>query len=303
MTVPRMPERGADPHWPRAAEWLSAGPEEDTVDLAFLGVPASRTSLSPSQAHRTPPAVRLALRRFSTYSSSSGTDVAAAVVARDLGDIDDPDSNELRTSTVVREEMTRTRLLVACGGDNSITYAVMLGSVGNLATAGLVTLDAHHDLRDGVNNGSPVRRLIEAGLDPSQVVQIGISDFANSRFYSDRARELGITVIHRHELEQRSMSEVMRDALDRAGSAGGGVYVDLDLDVCDRAVAPACPASVPGGISALELRAAAFAAGGDQRVVAIDITEVDAAADTPDARTVRLAALCLLEAAAGLTSR
>jgi formiminoglutamase len=35
----------------------------------------------------------------------------------------------------------------------------------------------------------------------------------------------------------------------------------------------------------------------------MDITEVDATNDTPDQRTVRLAALCLLEAAAGLALR
>ncbi len=121
--------------------------------------------------------------------------------------------------------------------------------------------------------------------------------------YAWRANDLGITVIHRPELEHRPMHDVMGQALDIAGAAGGAVYVDLDVDVCDRSVAPACPASAPGGISAFQLRAAAYAAGEDPRVVAIDITEVDAAADAPDQRTVRLAALCVLEAAAGLAGR
>jgi formiminoglutamase len=73
--------------------------------------------------------------------------------------------------------------------------------------------------------------------------------------------------------------------------------------VCDRAVAPACPASVPGGISGRELRVAARAAGADPRVVSLDITEVDATADAPDGRTVRLAALCVLEIATGVLLR
>jgi formiminoglutamase len=95
----------------------------------------------------------------------------------------------------------------------------------------------------------------------------------------------------------------MREALDVAGSGGAEVYVDLDVDVCDRAVAPACPASLPGGLSAGELLDAAYLAGRDPRVRAVDITEVDAEADAPDGRTVRLAALCVLEAAAGLAGR
>ena len=49
----------------------------------------------------------------------------------------------------------------------------------------------------------------------------------------------------------------IRRHLDIAGAAGGPIHVDLDVDVCDRSVAPGCPASVPGGISAYELRSAA----------------------------------------------
>jgi formiminoglutamase len=41
----------------------------------------------------------------------------------------------------------------------------------------------------------------------------------------------------------------------------------------------------------------------DPRVVSADIAEVDATADTDDLRTVRLAALCVLELLAGLATR
>ena len=64
---------------------------------------------------------------------------------------------------------------------------------------------------------------------------------------------------------------------DIAGAGGREIYVDIDVDVCDRSVAPACPASVPGGISADELRQAANLVARDSRVRAIDITEIDAA--------------------------
>jgi formiminoglutamase len=294
-----------DDRWPRAGHWLAAGharTDDQAPDLAFLGVPAHRTSLSPTGAHATPAAVRQALLRYSTYAASHGADLGELHPV-DLGDIDDPDSDESRTTAAARAAVERARLLVACGGDNSITYAVMLGSVPDLSQAGLVTLDAHHDLRDGVSNGSPVRRLVEAGLPGSRVVQIGISDFANARAYSERAAELGITVISRDELHPRRMADAMRDALIIAGAGGGPVYVDLDVDVCDRAVAPGCPASVPGGLAAHELRTAAYLAGADPQVRAIDIAEVDATADTADGRTVRLAALLVLEAAAGLLAR
>ena len=160
-----------------------------------------------------------------------------------------------------------------------------------------------NDLRDGNTNGSPVWRLIQAGLPGKNIVQIGIADFANSAQYSTRAKENGITVIPRCDLRTRSISEVVKQALDIAGAGGREIYVDLDVDVCDRSVVPACPAAMPGGISADELRQGAFFLAADKRVRAIDITEIDASIDTDDQRTVRLAALLVLEAAAGLASR
>lgn len=287
-----------DPRWPRASRWLADGPGRQQPWLGVLGVPAHLTSISATNAHETPAAVRAALARYSTWAESIGRDLRELPVV-DLGDVEDPDGpqGEARTQGLLAD--WQGRLLVALGGDNSITYAVTRG----VAADGLVTLDAHHDLRDGVSNGSPVQRLIEAGLDGRRVVQIGVSDFANSREYASRARDHGITLIHRDEVEDAGMAAVMTRALDIAGADGGRVHVDLDVDVCDRSVTPACPASVPGGLSAHQLRRAARAAGADPRVVSMDLAEVDATADTADQRTVRLVALCILEAAAGLLMR
>jgi formiminoglutamase len=274
--------------------------------LGLLGVPAHLTSLSATRADRTPDAVRAALHRFGTHFTGPDgpNDLSRAVRVSDLGNIAEPDSpaGQRATCDAVAEWLgqagTQTRLLLALGGDNSITVPVALGA----RAGGLVTLDAHHDLRDGASNGSPVRQLVESGLRGDRVVQIGISDFANSPAYAQRARDLGISVIRRDELEVSDIGRLVTAAIDQAG-AGGAVHVDLDVDVCDRSVAPACPASVPGGISAHQLRRAARAAAAHPKVLSMDITEVDASADTPDQRTVRLAALCVLEIAAGLAAR
>jgi formiminoglutamase len=293
-----------DPLWPRAGELLnstSSGP----FDVAVLGVPAHRTSLSPTNAHETPAAVRAALMRYSTWSGDHDVDLAD-LSWHDAGDVEDPDgpAGEERVGAAVRALMPAARLLVAIGGDNSITYSVGMGIwQGVPSRGGLITVDAHHDLRDGESNGSPVRRLVEAGMPGSRIVQIGIAEFANSKAYADRARDLGITVITRHALRRRGVRDVMTEALETAGQAPGGIHVDLDVDVCDRSVAPGCPASVPGGIDADELRRLAFLAAESPLVRSVDITEVDAAADAPDMRTVRLAALLVLESAAGLLCR
>lgn len=301
-----MSEQGlsVDPLWPRAGGWAAgdaAGGQR--ADLTLIGIPTHETSLSPTGAQATPAAVREALRRYSAFVP--GLDVEALRFA-DAGDVTSPDGPEGRERAIaaVRHAVGRSRLTVAVGGDNALTVPVALGAAGgDLATAGMITLDAHHDLRDGTSNGSPVRELLEAGLDGRRVVQIGIADFANSAAYTRRAAEHGITVIPRDALHDRRIEDVMAEALEIAGAAGGPIHVDLDVDVCDRSVAPGCPASIPGGLAAWELRRFARLAAASPLVRSIDIAEVDATADTPDQRTVRLAALLVLESAAGLATR
>jgi formiminoglutamase len=291
-----------DALWPRAATWLQSN--SSNADISVFGVPAHKTSISKTGAHKTPAAIRKALLRYSTYNATRRLDIATLKVS-DLGEVKSPDSieGEQRTSAMA-SVAAKSRLAVALGGDNSITFAVARGVFGtDLSNAGLITLDAHHDLRDGISNGSPVRRLIEAGLNPKRIVQIGIADFSNSPAYAQRAQELGIRVIARSELRRRSVEDIWAEAISIAGAGSAGVHVDFDVDVCDRAVVPGCPAAAPGGISADELRQFAYLAGWSNLVKSIDITEVDATADAPDGRTVRLAALVLLEAAAGLASR
>ena len=280
--------------WPRAASLFSQQ-SENQADVTVVGVPASQTSLSPTSAHQTPNAIRQALQRYSTAHSDPRVNFEK-VSLRDAGDITSPDSDEVVAISELKSIAAKSSLVIALGGDNSITYC----GVQAMQATGLITLDAHYDLRDGVSNGSPVRRLIEAGLSGKRVVQIGIADFSNSTEYAKRAKDFGITVIPRSELRSKSIEEVWAIALSVAGDK---VFVDFDMDVCDRSVVPACPAAAPGGISADELRQFAFLAGSSPSVIGADITEIDATKDSADERTVRLAALVVLEMAAGFSTR
>jgi formiminoglutamase len=291
-----------DENWPRANTLFTAG--LNASDFALIGIPAHKSSLSPTSANLTPGAIREALARYSTFAGSTKTDLTKLAMV-DLGDVTDPDfaDGEAKVAASVENLLANHKLVMALGGDNSITYSVARGLWKDLSKVGVITFDAHHDLRDGQSNGSPIWRLVQAGLPGKNIVQIGISDFANSTAYSKRAEDNGITVIDRAMMRSQSIEKIVTDALAIAGANGREIYVDVDVDVCDRSVAPACPASVPGGITADEIRNAVRLVAKDSRVRAIDITEIDAALDTPDQRTVRLAALLVLEAAAGVASR
>lgn len=279
-----------DPRWPRANTIFSTFPSGG-ADVGIVGVPAHLTSLSPTSAHLTPAAIRQSLARFSLAHSHPNVDISRLKVS-DFGDVKSPDADEAATMVEISSLVAKAKLLIALGGDNSITFSVAKAA----QATGLITLDAHYDLRDGVSNGSPVRRLIDSGLHGSKVVQIGIADFSNSPEYAQRAQQLGITVIHRSSLRGANLEQVWNRAV---AIAGPQIHVDFDMDVCDRSVVPACPASAPGGLSGDEIRQLAFLAGATQEVVSIDISEIDASMDSNDGRTIRLAALVVLEILAG----
>ena len=292
----------SDRLWPRANSLFK--PNLKKADIALVGVPAHKSSISPTSAHLTPKAIREALAKYSTFSASKEIDLRGLSFT-DLGDVINPDGldGKKRVAKKLENVLDDYQTLIALGGDNSITFSVASSIFKDLSKVGLVTLDAHHDLRDGMSNGSPVWRLIQAGLPGKNIVQIGISDFANSREYTQRAKEQGIHIISRDQLRRQSMKDAMKEAFSILNRRVDEIFVDLDVDVCDRAAVPACPASVPGGISADELRQAAFYAGANSKVRAVDITEIDVKKDSPDQRTIRLAALLVLEFAAGVASR
>lgn len=287
-----------DPQWPRAASWFTAQPQGE-VDIALIGVGAHLSAITPNNAHSTPAAIRESLLRYSTWNQTCQIDFADFLQGADFGDVAHPDD---QNATIVELEsaMYKSNFLIALGGDNSITYSgvcALAKAVGGFDKVGLITLDAHHDVRDGISNGSPIRQLIEAGLPGENVVQIGISDFANSKAYAKRVREYGIHVIDRARMRNESLQEIAASAIAIAGENHRAIYLDIDMDVCDRSVVPACPASVPGGLSADEMRQLVALLSADPRVRAADITEIDASIDAADGRTVRLAALVILEMA------
>jgi formiminoglutamase len=289
-----------DPNWPRATELFTGDPN---AMVALLGIPANQTSISPTRADTTPKAVRDALLRFSTYCTSHNQDLRELAVF-DAGNVNEPDHAEGEQRVHEKLKELTNKFVIAVGGDNSITYSVATGIWGSqINSAGLITFDAHHDLRDGESNGSPVRRLVKAGLKGANIVQIGIADFSNSPQYAQRAKDYGITVISRSEIRDRSAQSVIAQALEIAGSAGGPIHVDFDVDVCDRSVVPGCPAAAPGGISADEFRNFAYLIGNSPQVTSVDFTEVDAQADSADGRTIRLVAVSILELLCGFNNR
>ena len=295
-----------DPAWPRASEWLAD--RAPSPDLVVAGVPSSVASISPSEARQAPAAFRAILSKFSVFDGEREVDLRKLPV-RDDGDLTIGDGDMESSQAEIRrfaEGLEPGPVRVFVGGDNAITRPLVAGLArGNLARVGVITFDAHHDVRAldwGPTNGTPIRGLIEEGLFGRNVVQIGIHTFANSPQYRAWCEEQGIAVTTLHQVEDWGIDEAVRRAVHRLETHCDWVYVDFDIDVLDRAYAPACPGSRPGGLTPRQLARAAFACGLHPIVKAADLVEVDPTTDESE-RTLMAMGLTFLSFAAGVAGR
>jgi formiminoglutamase len=299
----------ADLHWPRAHRWLAGEHAPGAArQLAVLGTPSCLGSITPGRCDLAPAAIRHALERYSTYDIAAGRDLSQVAV-HDHGDLPIADQSPAVSFDILRQSVARCAhgadALVLLGGDNSITRGGVHGLRAPLNECGLLTLDAHFDLRDlaaGLTNGNPVRALLADGLPGENIVQIGIQSFANSTDYARVAREAGIRVVSAEQAHQRGLAGVTAEQLAALATRVKTIYVDCDLDVLDRTFSPATPGSRPGGFAPWELREAVRAAGECPHVKILDLVEMDPERDLADA-TALAAAACLLEFASGLAGR
>jgi formiminoglutamase len=303
-----------DPYWPRANAWLTREGTAPKVGLQrgllkVLGIPVTLGSITPSSCDLAPQAIRQALSRFSTYDLNHERDLLNLKV-EDLGDLplaktSVADAKDPIVAAVREALKDATAALVILGGDNSLTRPACLGMEPQIKDCGLLTLDAHLDLRhleNGLLNGNPVRALLEDGLPGTNIVQIGLQSFSNSAAYHQIAKDAGITVVPVESIAAKGIENVVRRALEMLADRCKSIYVDLDLDVMDRVFAPSPGGSRPGGITPLQLRNAAYECGLHPKVRVVDIVELDPTRDVNDV-TALAAASCLLSFASGVLGR
>lgn len=290
--------------WASAADLLSGN---ETAPLALLGAPMAERSLTPGRCDLAPKIVRETLKRFSQYDLETGRGLDPLCVF-DAGDVDlkavsprdgfDPVRN--RMAELVR----RHALTMLIGGNNSVTWPGV-HALGALDGTGLITLDAHFDLRDtdcGPLNGNPVKCLLEDGLPGTNIVQIGMAPFANTARMHATATGHGIGVVTMTDVRERGIETVIGEALDRLAPHLDAIYVDFDIDVIDRAQCPGAPGARPGGMSNVDFFAAARQLAAHPKVAAVDLTEFDPSLDVSDI-TALTAGRWVCEILAGFASR
>ena len=276
------------------------------ADVALVGAPMEAGSVTPGRCDLAPGVIRRTLRRFSTYDVETRAELSLRL--RDTGDADVvgvmPADGFAPVLDAVRRCTIDHPLTLLLGGNNAVTRPAAHALGLPLAKVGLITLDAHFDLREtdqGLLNGNPVRALLEDGLPGANICQIGLAPFANTIKMHADARAAGIGVWTIADCRRRGIATILEDALERIGHAKA-VMVDFDIDVIERAQCPGAPGARPGGMPVTMFFEAARLLAADPRVRLVDLTEFDPSLDVSDI-TALTAGRWVCEILAGFSRR
>jgi arginase len=198
------------------------------------------------------------------------------------------------------------------GGDHSIS----LGSISGVARAhqdiGVLWVDAHGDFNTeettppGNIHGMVLAAL--AGLGHERLTHLGgwspklshstiaiVGARALDREEQVLLRAQRIAVFAMSDIDQRGISAIMRDALAVVGQHGNPIHLSFDMDALDPQEAPGVGTPVRGGLSYREAHLAMEMLADTNRLVSMDVVEVNPILDREHA-TAQLAVELILSA-------
>jgi formiminoglutamase len=289
--------------WKSVADLLT---DDADAPIALLGAPMEAGSVTPGRCDLAPEMVRRTLKRFSTYDLVE--EIELDLPLYDAGDVAVRGMMPADGFAPIRaaaEACTAGHALtLLLGGNNAVTRPAAHGLGHALGEIGLITFDAHFDMRDtgaGPMNGNPVRCLLEDGLPGANICQIGLAPFANTRLMHEDALAAGIAVWDIALVLEVGIEAAIDEALEQLSHVEA-IIVDFDIDVIDRAQCPGAPGARPGGLPVIDFFRAARRLGEEERVRLVDLTEFDPSLDVSDI-TALTAARWVCEILAGVKMR
>ena len=196
------------------------------------------------------------------------------------------------------------------GGDHTIALPDATGVARHhgMGRVSMLHFDAHADTGDIefgslYGHGQPMRRLIESGaLRGDRFLQIGLRGYwpgpeTLSWMAEQRMRSYEMT-----EIGKRGLDACLDEAFEIALDECEGVFLSVDVDVCDPGHAPGTGTPEPGGLSSRELLDAVRRICLELPVVGMDIVEVSPPYDHAEI-TAFLANRVALEALSAMAAR
>ncbi|MBY0567043.1 MAG: agmatinase family protein [Hyphomonadaceae bacterium] len=291
--------------WFSAADLLT---QDRTAPIALIGAPLGLGSITPGRCDLAPETVRAAMKRMSVYDVETETDLSEVRIF-DAGDADIRDvepAGALAPLVACISPLTKKHALtIVLGGNNAVTRPCVHALDPTLTRVGVLTLDAHFDLRDtdcGLTNGNPIQALLEDGLPGAHIAQIGLLPFANTKKAHNKAKDAGIYVATAAACKAQGLAAIAKNALARLASRCDVIHVDFDIDIVERAHMPGAPGARPGGVSPQEFFDATRLICAHPKVRSVDLTEFDPSLDVA-AISALTAARWVCEVLAGFQKR
>ena len=172
----------------------------------------------------------------------------------------------------------------------------------------MVHFDAHADTGDVefgslVGHGQPMRRLIESGvLRGDRFLQIGLRGYWPGPETLSWMAAQGMRSYEMTEIVARGLDTCLTEASAIAVDDCDGVFLSVDIDVCDPGHAPGTGTPEPGGLTARELLDAVRRLAHELPVVGVDVVEVSPPHDHADVTSL-LANRVVLEVLSGMARR
>jgi agmatinase len=209
------------------------------------------------------------------------------------------------------EKIARTGAIpIVLGGDHTITWpdATGVARAHGWGRIGVIHFDAHADTGDItfgslIGHGQPMRRLIESGaVRGDRFLQIGLRGYWPEPATLGWMAEQGMRSYEMTEIVTRGLNECLTQAFEIAMADCDGIFLSVDIDVCDPGHAPGTGTPEPGGLSARELLDAVRRICYELPVVGMDIVEVSPPFDHADI-TALLGNRVVLEALSAIARR
>lgn len=294
--------------WPNLLDLLLTADSEAPIGL--VGAPLGTGSVTPGRCDLAPAALRGVLKRIGRYDVETVSEVGTPVA--DHGDVAiegfDIEGATGPIRSAVRSSVARHALTLLIGGNNAVTRPGLLGMADALGLpldkVGLITLDAHFDMRgleNGLSNGNPVRALIEDGLPGRNIVQIGLAPWANSREMHEFANAVGTATVILADFLARGITWNVERAFECLEHVDA-IFLDCDIDVVDRNQFPAAPGARAGGMPVHDFFKTVRLIAAQPKVRAIDLSEWDPPLDPTDLSALT-AGRWLAEVLAGFEQR
>jgi agmatinase len=196
------------------------------------------------------------------------------------------------------------------GGDHTITWPDAAGVAQHRGQGriSMIHFDAHADTGDVefgslIGHGQPMRRLIESGaLRGDRFLQMGLRGYWPGPETLAWMAEQGMRSYEMTEIGARGLTECLTEAFGIAMDDCDGVFLSVDIDVCDPGHAPGTGTPEPGGLTARQLLDSVRRIAYELPVVGIDVVEVSPPYDHAEI-TSFLANRVVLEALSGMARR